>query len=74
MGWASGSEIFIDIAYALKKEFPGNVGTENYDKRKKFYVKAIKAFESQDWDTQTECYGCDSALDSVLNDKYPEEE
>jgi hypothetical protein len=67
MGWASGSEVMLNIIETAKKYVPAKV-------RKAFYIEIIKALESQDWDTQNEAEGEDPLYDQALRELYPDED
>lgn len=66
MGWASGSDLFSSVIYAVKPRI-----TEEA-KRKDLYKELIAAFEGADWDTQDECMGEDPAYDRALEELHPE--
>jgi len=66
MGWASGTYIMEDIIKAAQEHISETTN------RREFYKKVIKAFESGDWDCQTECIGRDNAFDEALKELYPD--
>ncbi len=65
MGWASGSLLFTDIINILQPEILDK------GKRKEVYKKLIEAFQEEDWDTENECLGKDTAYDAALEEMYP---
>lgn len=66
MGWCSGSTLFGKIIEAAIEEIPDD------ENRKRFYLKAIEAFEDEDWDTHDECLGEDDAFDAALKELHPD--
>lgn len=67
MGWSGGSELFREVIKAAVKAIPDNKA------RKSFYKDIIPAFEDNDWDTQNECLGRDSAYDDAMWELYPDD-
>jgi hypothetical protein len=65
MGWSSGTELFSSVITSAKKSMP------DAETRKMFYKEVINAFEDQDWDTQDECVGVDTAFDEALKELHP---
>jgi hypothetical protein len=66
MGWASGSELMSAVIWAVSAELPDQPVT-----RWRIYVELINAFDSHDWDTQTECLGIDPEFDAALYHIHP---
>ncbi len=60
MGWASGSDIAVEIVKAVKENVPDKKA------RKRIYIAVKDALESHDWDTQDEAMGIDPLFDEVL--------
>jgi hypothetical protein len=61
MGWASGSDIAIDMAEAIKKHVPDAAV------RLKLYRALLKTLSASDWDTQDEALGIDPIMDRLIN-------
>jgi hypothetical protein len=62
MGWASGSQLFSNLIATMRKH------VKDKSKRKAIYKEMIISFEDEDWDTQDECEGEDSAFDEALDE------
>jgi hypothetical protein len=60
MGWASGSELMVEVIKALQKIEPSKT------LRRRFYKHVILAFMDHDWDTTEECLNEDPAFDEAL--------
>ena len=65
MGWASGSELLVDIVLSTQKAVP-----KKY--RKELYKLFINHFEQHDCDTVCECEGLDPEFDKAIKELYPE--
>ena len=66
MGWAAGSELYGKVIEALQEHVPDS------GVRREIHVDLIRAFESGDWDTQSECVGVDAAFDAALEEVHPD--
>jgi len=66
MGWGSASSIVSGIISAAQKAIPDE------KKRKSFYESIIPIFENEDWDTEDECLGEDTAFDKALKKLHPD--
>lgn len=68
MGWATGSELFADIAESIERHV--------HDEQTKIniYYEMISSFEDYDADTLMECWGMSDALDAVLKEVYDVED
>lgn len=72
MSWSSGSGLFSDLIYILKRKI------DEDSIREEIYAEMIEIFEDHDCDTLDECVGNDPAFDKVfkqyLEENYVEEE
>jgi cation transport regulator ChaB len=66
MGWNGGSHLFSQVIEQIKKYIPDE------DDRVEIYRNLINAFWDEDWDTQDECMGEDSAYDIAWKELYQE--
>lgn len=66
MGWSSGSEIMNSVIEAVRDE------VKNKAKRKAIYLPVLDMLENNDWDTQDESIGLDSAFDEIMVVRYGE--
>lgn len=69
MTWGSGASVFSDVIDALQAELPG---PGLCGLRKRIYLRLIPAFQSHDWDTETDCLGLDPAFDEAFYLLYPD--
>ena len=60
MGWASGSDVAIDIAKGIKKH------VKDKAVRRKLYKVMVDVLRDHDWDTEDEATGIDPILDKIL--------
>lgn len=67
MSWASGSNLFSELAVILSSH------VKDKAMRRKLYKAMIKAFEDFDCDTLDEANGIDSVLDELLYARYNDE-
>lgn len=67
MGWSGGSELMSEIIKYAKPAIPD-------DKRKRFYVGVIRAFQGEDADTLGECIGQDEKFDKAFYYLNPDAE
>jgi hypothetical protein len=66
MGWAGGSRPMRKIIETINKEI------DDDSTRTRIYRVLIDEFENEDWDTQGECLGIDSAFDQALRQQHPD--
>lgn len=63
MGWASGSEIAIDVVTVVRDE------VSDPQARERIYRVLFKSLRGQDWDTVDEAMGIDDVFDEVTEDE-----
>jgi hypothetical protein len=68
MGWASGSDIAIDMIESISKN------VNDIETKRAIYRDLISTLSGNDWDTKYEAAGYDSDFDEVLEEMYPKDD
>lgn len=62
MGWASGSDIAVELITIIQREVP------SASSRRRIYRTLLQVLTDHDWDTTEEAAGIDPVFDKLLDE------